>query len=122
MSVLSVQGEQSTSSEILSLTNLTNLATSGASEAIRKTGATTFANVAVGSSTSFSDDETPTGSINDSNTSFTLANSPSPAASLILVLQGRVMLRGTEYTLSGANITFTDPPLTGQWLRASYRY
>lgn len=44
MSHFSVQGEQSTSTEITALQNLTALATSGAGEFIRKTGATTFAN------------------------------------------------------------------------------
>ena len=48
MSHLSVQGEQSTSSEITALTNLAALAISGASEAIQKTGANTFANVTFG--------------------------------------------------------------------------
>lgn len=48
MSYFSVQGEQSTSTEIAALTNLTNLATSGATQAIRKTGATTFENVDLG--------------------------------------------------------------------------
>ena len=42
MSNLSVRGEQSTSSEVTALTNLATLATSGAGEFIRKTGAATF--------------------------------------------------------------------------------
>lgn len=44
MSHLSVRGEQSTSAEITALANLAALATSGAGEFIKKTGATTFAN------------------------------------------------------------------------------
>jgi len=48
MSHVSVRGEQSTSSEITALTNLAALATSGAGQAIAKTGATTFANVTAG--------------------------------------------------------------------------
>jgi hypothetical protein len=44
MSYISVRGEQSTSSEITALTNLASLATSGAGQFVRKTGATTFEN------------------------------------------------------------------------------
>lgn len=47
MSHLSVRGEQSDDSEIEALSNLVALATSGVGEAIRKTGATTFANVSI---------------------------------------------------------------------------
>lgn len=50
MSHFSVRGEQSTSSEIVALTNLVALATSGAGEFIQKTGATTFANATPGAS------------------------------------------------------------------------
>src|SRR3990167_5231500 len=44
MSGISVQGEQSTSSEITALANLTALSTSSAGQFLRKTGATTFEN------------------------------------------------------------------------------
>ena len=43
MSILSVQGEQSTSSEIITLMNLTALATASAGQFLYKTGTTTFA-------------------------------------------------------------------------------
>ncbi len=51
MSHLSVQGEQSTNAENTALTNLAALATSGAGEAIAKTGPLTFANVSSGGGT-----------------------------------------------------------------------
>ena len=55
MSILSVRGEQSTSSEINTLTNLGSLPTSGALEFIRKTGTTTFENATVGESIALSE-------------------------------------------------------------------
>lgn len=84
---------------------------------------------AAASTGNFADNETPSGSINgdpdtgSGNTTFTLANAPSPAASLILVLNGQVLTAGGEdYTLSGSTITMTVAPLTGGVLRAWYRY
>jgi hypothetical protein len=73
---------------------------------------------------SFSDSEVPSGSINGSNTTFTLANSPSPAASLDLSLNGLLMKSGTDFTLSGNTISFliASTPQTGDILVASYRY
>lgn len=74
------------------------------------------------SSTTFVDDETPSGTINGSNTSFTLANSPNPAASLMLFKNGQKLEPGgLDYTLSGATITATVAPKTGDVLTASYR-
>jgi hypothetical protein len=75
-----------------------------------------------GSST-FVDAEVPAGAINGSNASFTLANTPNPAASLTLFLNGLLQDQGVDYTLSANMITFaTDAtPQTGDILVASYR-
>lgn len=70
----------------------------------------------------FSDDETPSGTINGTNTSFTLANPPSPAASLLLFINGVLQIQGTDYTLSGSTITMSNAPTTGSVLNAYYRY
>ena len=71
----------------------------------------------------FADDETPSGSINGSNTAFTLAHSPNPGASLQLFLNGVLQQPGgADYTLSGASITMTSAPATGDILLAWYRY
>ena len=72
----------------------------------------------------YADDETPSGTVDGSNTAFTLANSPSPAASLRLYRNGSLQQRGSakDYTLSGAAITFVTAPLTGDILEAFYRY
>lgn len=68
-------------------------------------------------------DEAPSGTVNGTNTSFTLTYAPSPVDSLELNLDGIEMIQGTHYTLSGSAITFTaGAPLTGQTLFAHYRY
>lgn len=77
---------------------------------------------AAAAAVSFSDNETPSGSIDSSNVTFTLANAPSPAGSLNLVLNGQPQLQGTDYTLSSATITFSIAPETDMWLRAWYRF
>jgi hypothetical protein len=77
---------------------------------------------------SFADQETPTGTIDGSNTAFTLAFAPSPAASLILVQSsgagGGSVLKagGVDFTLSGTSLTMTNPPPTGDSLLAWYRH
>jgi hypothetical protein len=71
----------------------------------------------------FADAEVPGGAINGSNTAFTLAHSPTPAASLILVLNGLALKAGgVDYTLSGANITMAGAPSGSDTLVAWYRY
>ncbi len=77
-----------------------------------------------GSNANFADAIVPTGSINGTNTSFTLPNSPNPAASLQLFLNGVLQQQGTgkDYTLSGATITMVVAPATGDVLLAWYRF
>jgi hypothetical protein len=78
-----------------------------------------------GSGVNFSDAETPSGTINGSNAVFTLAHSPNPAASLILMKNGQIMVAGgVSYTLSGGTITYASGyiPVTGDVHFAWYRY
>ena len=72
---------------------------------------------------SFATREVPTGTINGSNTAFTLANTP-VAGSETLYLNGVVQNSGAgnDYTISGAAITYLTAPSTGDILLASYRY
>lgn len=74
------------------------------------------------SNSNFIDKEVPTGSINGSNTAFTLANTPI-AGSEHIYLNGVLQESGggNDYTISGANITMTTAPLTGEKLRVTYR-
>ena len=76
-----------------------------------------------GGGPTFSDGEIPSGAVNAVNTTFTLNFSPSPAASLTLFRNGLLMKPGTDYSLTGAVITFfsTSAPQAGDGLLASYR-
>lgn len=66
--------------------------------------------------------EAPSGTINNSNTAFTLSQKPQSSASVILRLDGLVLVQGTDYTISGVNITMTTAPNFFQTLYASYVY
>lgn len=70
----------------------------------------------------FVDKETPSGTINGSNTGFTLANTPT-AGTEHLYLNGLLQESGSgnDYEISGASITMTTAPVSGDKLRASYR-
>ena len=71
----------------------------------------------------FAENETPSGTINGSNTVFTLANTPAVANSLQIFLNGAYQTAGGEdYTLSDNTITFVNAPLTGSVLRSFYKY
>lgn len=69
-------------------------------------------------------DEAPSGSVNGSNVTFTLANTPlengSTEPSVDLYLNGLYQTPGVDYTISGVTITMTIAPVVGQTLRASY--
>lgn len=70
----------------------------------------------------FSDNETPTGTVDGSNTVFTLDSSPNPSGSLLQFKGSSLMLQGIDYTLSQNTITFIVPPATGSNLRSWYRW
>lgn len=66
--------------------------------------------------------ETPSGSINSSNVTFTLANTPPANSAVIVILDGMPQIGGSvDYSISGTTITFTTAPATGQSLRAVYQ-
>lgn len=73
------------------------------------------------STSNFVTEETPSGSINGSNTAFTLANTPT-AGTLKLYLNGLRLKSGAgnDYTLSTATITMTTAPVSGDVLLADY--
>jgi hypothetical protein len=70
----------------------------------------------------FVDKEIPSGAINGSNVTFTLANTP-VAGSEHGYLNGLLVESGAgnDYTISGATVTMATAPLTGEKLRFSYR-
>ena len=67
------------------------------------------------------DDETPVGTINSSNTIFTIANTPSPSSSLKVYLNGARQRITEDFSFSGTTITFTIAPPTGSVLLVDYR-
>jgi hypothetical protein len=76
-----------------------------------------------GGSPGFIDAEVPSGAVNGSNSSFSLANVPSPGASLELFRNGLLMDQGGDYTLTNNSVNFLagSVPQSGDVLLASYR-
>ena len=72
----------------------------------------------------FADQETPSGTIDGFNVTFTLANPPNPAAGLVLFRNGMAQQNPGDYTLAGSTITFcaSCAPQPGDILLAWYRY
>jgi len=68
----------------------------------------------------FVDKETPTGLVNGSNTTYTLANTP-VAGSEHVHVNGLLVDAGDDYTIAGAVITMSVAPATGEKIRVSYR-
>ena len=84
----------------------------------------TFGTITVISGT-FADNETPTGTINGVNDTFTVTTAPSPAASLQLFKNGQLMIPGgADYTLTTNSIVYVAGaiPITGDVHRAYYRF
>ncbi len=77
----------------------------------------------VSSGPGFVDNETPAGLVNGSNTTFTLANAPDPASSLLLYRNGLLQRVEVDFTLAGNIVGFLSGsvPQTGDLLTASYR-
>jgi hypothetical protein len=65
--------------------------------------------------------ETPSGTINGSNTAFTLANTPISGSEQVF-LNGLLQEpgAGNDYTISGGTITYLTAPISGDRLRVTY--
>jgi hypothetical protein len=76
------------------------------------------------SGVTFVDAETPSGTANGSNATFTLANTPNPAGSVAVYRNGLRVALNIDYTLAGSTITFLPValPQSGDTLVASYRH
>lgn len=64
--------------------------------------------------------ETPTGTVNGSNVTFTLSKTPQ-SGTLMLFVNGQLLAVTSDYSLSGSTITLVNAPLTGSSLRAQYQ-
>jgi len=69
----------------------------------------------------FVDDETPSGTVNGTNTDFVLAHTPLPPSSLKVFVNGMRMRITEDYTLLSRTITFLTAPPTGSILLVDYR-
>lgn len=65
--------------------------------------------------------EVPAGTLNGTNATFTLSFTPSPS-DLMLTLNGVGQNPAVDYTISGATITFTVPPVSSDWMMAFYTH
>jgi hypothetical protein len=92
----------------------------GASDCIRVDGSS---GPCGGSSMVFADAETPAGIVDGSNATFTIANPPSPVASLQIFRNGLLLKSGSDYNLVGSTLTFVSVaiPQSGDTLLAYYR-
>lgn len=81
-------------------------------------GDNTWASVGGGTTNAFA--ETPTGLVNSSNVTYTLANTPADTDGVIVLLDGVVQYNGVDYTVSGSTITFVAAPATGSSIFAYY--
>lgn len=73
----------------------------------------------------WSENETPAGTIDGSRVVFTLAHDPIGPVQLFkgVGAGGGVLMRlGTDYGISGDEITYAVPPAAGDWHRVWYRY
>ena len=77
-----------------------------------------------GPASAFVDNETPQGTSDGNNLTFTLAQLPNPTASLKLFKNGILLQQNADYTLNGSTITFASQSVTpepGDSLSAYYR-
>jgi hypothetical protein len=77
-----------------------------------------------GGSTTFVDGENPSGTIDGTNLTFLLTNSPSPSSSLQLWKNGVLLAQPNDFTLVGSAITFVSAavPFPGDVLFARYHH
>lgn len=77
---------------------------------------------AIAAGTYFVENEVPSGTVNGTNDTFTLAANPNPDSSLELKVNGVYMKAGgVDFTLTGTSIVFVIPPATDSLILASYR-
>ena len=69
----------------------------------------------------FVDDEVPAGTINGTNKDFTINNTPSPATSLRVFVNGQKMTLTEDYTYTNQTITFVTAPPTTSVITVDYR-
>ena len=66
--------------------------------------------------------ETPAGTMDGTNKTFTLSFAPNPAAALTLWLNGVEQVPTTDYTISSAAVTYAVPPKSTDLMIAQYSH
>jgi hypothetical protein len=64
--------------------------------------------------------EVPTGTVNGSNTAFSLSTTPHSAKAVQLFLDGMLLRQTADYSVSGTSLTLVTAPGVGQGLYACY--
>jgi len=64
--------------------------------------------------------EVPSGTVNGSNTTFTLSSTPHSNKSVVLTVDGLIMGQTFDYSISANTITMVTAPVAGQKLYAIY--
>jgi hypothetical protein len=65
-------------------------------------------------------EETPSGTVNGSNVTFTLSFTPDDSAGVNVYLNGILQRLTTNYTISGATLTFVSAPALAQDVFVKY--
>ena len=67
------------------------------------------------------ENETPTGALNGSNKTFTLADSPNPVTSAELEINGQTVVYTDDFSISGSTLTTIYGYPNGTIMRIRYR-
>lgn len=85
--------------------------------------ALTWTQFSAASTSLFATRQTPSGTVNGTNTSFTLAQSTNVAGSEEVFLNGLLQnASGNDYSISTNVVTFTSAPVSGDVILVNYRY
>ncbi len=108
---------------VIGATGELEAATGAASDCVRVDGTSAPCSSGAAAAIGFVDSETPLGTVDGANATFTLGAAPNPAASLKLFRNGLLQKQGLDYTLTGNTITFLGNaiPQPGDVLLADYR-
>jgi hypothetical protein len=108
---------------IINATGGIDAAAGDLSNCVHVDGTSGSCGLSASAASAFVDAEVPAGTINGTNTQFTLAATPVPTSSLAVWRNGLFLKSGMDFTVSGNAITFVgnSTPLIGDTILASYR-
>lgn len=64
--------------------------------------------------------EVPSGTVNGSNTAFTISTAPREVDAVQVFIDGIRQRKTTDYSISGTTITFVTAPVTDQYVYVEY--